>query len=697
MNTPTRRTFLKTTATLAAALPLLRTPLAGATATPAADAAADATRGLLFEPADLPRIRANLALPRFDELRTQLQRIDPAVELKFLRDELRLNNHVADFLRAWQLLQNSAFAHAVWGEPAHLEIALLALTRLCDYKRWDYFLEGGKDTIGLQRAPEATIASIYALDWLGSKVPAALRARVEEKIANEGAPACFRTLYGMKHPDRVRGWGFDPEDDYQFRFDLRRWPIILNSTNLKVIPICGLGFAAIWLHGRHPDAEKWMQLARQSAQAFATMYGLDGAYDEGVGYWGYTTSHLIMFAEALHRRLGIDDRRLVNYPGTVRYALAMSMPCGGDTIADPKLKSAYNAVPKGDYRPDLDLVNFCDAGTGMDVSLAAWVGATANDPLANHVAKHTGSVRQLQAAAWYRPDAPTQAPGPELLDVRLSNDWVISRTGWSAPDTVVAFRSGGPGNHEHADRNSIIFKAHGERLFHDPFHAGYSPKVPRWLLRQTEAHTAVLIDGQGHQYHDGSEGTNSSWAWARVRTFRTGPNWMAVTSDATEAYQLVNDSVQHVARTLVFLKPEVLLIFDQITLARPQAVQLRFQAFNEDGAARLTAEGASFSILRPRASVAATVHATAGSVTCTAGRLALPENEGVFPYIQAASAPAQEHTLLTVATTSPESVGHGQVAVVQQGGTWTVTGTHRGRVIRATLALGADGWPVVTI
>lgn len=697
MNAPTRRTFLKTTATLAAALPLLRTPLAGATPAPAAGPAGDPARGLLFDPADLPRIRANLDLPRFDELRTQLRRIDPAVETKFLRDELRLNNHVADFLRAWQLLQNSAFAHAVWGEPAHLEIALLALTRLCDYKRWDYFLEGGKDTIGLQRAPEATIATIYALDWLGPKVPAELRARVEEKIATEGAPACFRTLYGMKHPDRVRGWGFDPEDDYQFRYDLRRWPLILNSTNLKVIPICGLGFAAIWLHGRHPDAEKWMQLARQSAQAFATMYGLDGAYDEGVGYWGYTTSHLIMFAEALHRRLGVDDRQLVNYPGTVRYALAMSMPCGGDPIADPKLKSAYNAVPKGDYRPDLDLVNFCDAGTGMDVSLAAWVGATANDPLSNHVAKHTGSFRQLQAAAWYRPDAPTQPPGPDLLDVRLSNDWVISRTGWAAPDTVVAFRSGGPGNHEHADRNSIIFKAHGERLFHDPFHAGYSPKVPRWLLRQTEAHTAVLIDGQGHQYHDGSEGTNSSWAWARVRTFRTGPGWMAVTSDATEAYQLVNDSVQRVARTLVFLKPEVLLVFDQVVLTRPQAVQLRFQAFNEDRAARLAADGASFSIARPRASVAATVHTTAGSVACAVGRLALPEDEGVFPYIQATSAPAQDHTLLTVATTGPESVGHGQLAVVRQGGTWTVTGTHRGRVIRASIALDTDGWPVVTV
>ena len=87
----------------------------------------------------------------------------------------------------------------------------------------------------------------------------------------------------------------------------------------------------------------------------------------------------------------------------------------------------------------------------------------------------------------------------------------------SSDDTVVALRSGGPGNHEHADRNSVIFKAHGERLLNDPVHASYSTKDPKWLLRQTEAHTAVLIDGKGHVYHDGRDGTNSSAAAATIQ------------------------------------------------------------------------------------------------------------------------------------------------------------------------------------
>ena len=697
MNYSSRRTFLKTSATLAAALPLVRLPVQAAETTPSAGPGSGAARGLLFDRADLPRIRANLELPRLAEIRAMLLNVDFAAETKFLREELRLNNHVADFMRAWKLVQNCAFAHAVFGDQRQLDLALLALRRLCDYQRWDYFLEAGKDTIGLQRAPESTIACCYALDWLGAAVPADLVAAVEHKITTEGAPACYRTLYGMKYPDRVKGWGFDPEDDYPqaFRVSLARWPLILNATNLKIIPTCGLGLAAVWFHGRHPDATKWLELSRQSAQAFATMYGMDGSYDEGVGYWGYTTSHLAMLADALHRRLGIDDRKVINYPGTIRYALAMAMPCGGRPVADPKLNTAYNATPKGNYEPALDLVNFCDAGVGMDVSVAAWVGTAANDPLSHHVAQHTGSLKQLQAAVWFHPAAPAQPPTAALHDVRLSNDWVISRTGWAPEDTVLALRSGGPANHEHADRNSVIFKAHGERLFSDPFKAGYSPSVPRWLLRLTEAHSAVLINGRGHQYHDGSEGTNSSWANARVTDFRTGPNWMTVTSDATEAYALVLPDVTLVTRTLIFLKPDVLLLLDRVDLKSPAPVQVRYQVFNEDGLGKAAANGAAFSIDRPLASLRGTLSSRA-SVSASAGQLALPASEGIFPFIEGVSAPALRHELLTVATATAAGGAHGTLTVVSDAEGWRVTGTHAGQKVNATIRT-AGSVPAITL
>ncbi len=682
----TRRSFLRKTSLAAAAPLLVGSRLAGhphppepdsATPTPAPQA------GLLFAASELPRIRANLALPRFAALREHLQGVDHAAELKFLRDELRLTNRVTDMRRARVLLEESAFAYALWEKPADLELARTALARLNDYPTWDYFTEGGDQIIGIQRASEATIAVCYALDWIGEHLTADEIAAAEDNVAKKGAPACYRTLYGMKYPDRVQGWGFSELDDYPYRFDLSRWPLILNATNLKVIPTAALGIAGVWFHGRHPEAGKWLELSRQSAKAFSVMYGLDGSYDEGIGYWGYTTLHLAMQAEALYRRLGIDDRDLINYPGTIRYALHMSMPTRGEVLTNPNESQVYNATPKGALNPDLDTVNFGDSGTGgVDVSVAPWVGRVTGDPLCNHIANTIGGMKHLPAAVWYDPAAPTAAPGPELLDIRMSNDWVISRTGWDADASVVAFRSGGPANHEHADRNSIIFKAHGERLFHDPFKASYVPDHPQWLLRLTEAHSAVLIDGQGHQYHDGSEGTNSSWAAARVVDYATGDDWMRVVSDAAPAYQLVNDSVRRVERSLLFLKPGILIVLDRVSVdpAQPVPVQARFQIFNEDGKAQAAASSAGFTIDRPHAALAATVRAH-GATHLTVQRHDLPETSGIFPFVEIESARAAEHVLLTVAGARSAHGGVEGVPLINvsiDGRGWLVTTTQQG-------------------
>jgi hypothetical protein len=693
MSSSTRRSFLKTSAALAAALPFTRLPLSAAIA---AASPPDSKRGLLFDPADLNRIRSNTRHPRFQKLWRELADADLADDTDFLSHRVRFNNHVADMMRVRQILERTAFVYAIGQSPAQLKVARLAIQKLTEYPKWDYFLEGGKTVMGLQRAPEATIAMAFALDWLGDALSVEEQSSIRRQIATKGAPACFTTLYGLKYPDRVKGWGFDPEDDYPYHFDLRRWPLILNATNLKVIPTAALGIAAVVLQGHDPQADHWLELARSSARAFSSMYGADGAYDEGVSYWGYTTLHLALFAEVLWRRRGIDDRSLINYPGTVRYALVHTMPTKGEGF-DPAHGPRTLAVPTMRFDPAYDIVNFGDALSTIDVSVAAWVARTHHDPVSQYVAKEIGDAKFSFGLIWFDPATPAEPPPPALMDVRLSNDLVISRTGWTVDDTVLAFRSGGPANHEHADRNSVIFKAHGERLFHDPFRAGYSPTLERWKLRQTSAHTAVLINGRGHQYHDGSEGTNSSWAWARVQQYRADPQHLVVTSDATEAYALVDEGTQQVERTLVFLKPEVLLILDRIRLKVAQPVQLRFQVFNDDNRGTVTAEANGFSIQRPFASLKAQVYSARGAVTCAATRLDLPEDEGVFPLAEAVSAAATQHDVLTVATAAPKGEAHGAFSVSSENGVWSIKGSHRGRSLAASITVPASGLPVVTL
>lgn len=625
--------------------------------------------GLLFDDSDVPRILETIKHPRFADYWKSMQDADLKSDLAFLKDELRLNNHVKDMLRARQILERSSFVHRLTHDKQHLEVARAAIDRILEYKRWDYFLEAGEHTIALQRASEATIAMSFAREWLDDALSADTKLEMEKQIGEKGAAACYRTLFGMMHPDRVRGWGFDPEDDYQYRFDLSRWPIILNSTNLKVIPIAGLGIGGCLLYDKHPQAKRWVDMALQSAKAFSTMFGADGSYEEGVGYWGYTAQHLSLFIEVLSRRLGNDQRTLLNFPGTVRYALRMSMPA----INHPS-----------------DCVNFGDAWYMGDVSAAPWTARVFKDPVAQYVALSVGEIRSHYPIVWYDSSVQSQIPGPELYDVRFDNDWVTSRTGWGVMDSVVAMRSGGPANHEHADRNSVIFKAYGERLFHDPLHAAYSHTEPHWLLRLTESHTAVLINGKGHQYHDGHEGTNSSWAEAQVKQYINGKNHVIVTSDATEAYHLVNPNVEAVYRTLIFLKPDVLLLFDRVRMKdAPATVQARFQAYNEDNNAKLQIDGGGFTITRPQASLKAMVKSIT-EVTIDTDKLKVPEANGIHPYVEVNSKAAQEHFLLTACTAQQSTKPHGELSIKRDENEWNVTGTHNGQSIDVRIKTNKD-------
>jgi len=340
-------------------------------------------------------------------------------------------------------------------------------------------------------------------------------------------------------------------------------------------------------------------------------------------------------------------------------------------------------------RPN-DCVNFGDAWQMGDVSTAAWVARQFRDGLGQYMAGNVGTIGSHLAAIWYDPSVEPASPPAALQDVRLVNDIVVSRTGWDEHASVLALRSGGPANHEHADRNSIIFSAFGERLLHDPYKAAYSHTEPHWLLRQTAAHTAVLIDGKGHQYHDGHEGTNASWAEAHVVRYVASDQRMLVSSDATEAYRLVLPDVTLVQRTVLFLKPDILVILDRVRSgAADHSVQLRFQVDNSDSKGNASAGSFMFRIVRPGASLQGQATGLA-EVTARAAVLDLPEKYGVHPFVEIASPSAKEHTLLTVCTAAPAGDNHGILVAAREDQGWRLSGSHRGRTIRVRINAATD-------
>ena len=180
----TRREFLQRTGLTTAGL-LLAPRFQEAAAQQGAPSAGP---GLLWDAADLPRIKETLKLPRFQPFWKSLVEADQAADRAFLTNELKLNNHVAHFLRARLILERTSFAYAVTGDTVHSDLALLALDRMLAYKKWDYFLEAGEETIGLQRAPEATIAVVSAREWLDDRPDAGAEGRDGEADRRKGSP-----------------------------------------------------------------------------------------------------------------------------------------------------------------------------------------------------------------------------------------------------------------------------------------------------------------------------------------------------------------------------------------------------------------------------------------------------------------------------------------------------------------------------
>ena len=185
----------------------------------------------------------------------------------------------------------------------------------------------------------------------------------------------------------------------------------------------------------------------------------------------------------------------------------------------------------------------------------------------------------------------------------------------SRSDLVVALRSGDAYNHEHADRNSThrqMLRRTARRRSRCGRRTASGILPGRCGL--TAGHSSVLIDGKGHQYVDGHEGTNASQASASIIRRGERDGYFFWTSDATSAYALVLPDVHSVTRTVVTLTdpPAVVVVDKVIKRSDPSTIQARFYAYNSDGKGAIAATKDAFTVTRPYARMVGSASSEAG-------------------------------------------------------------------------------------
>jgi hypothetical protein len=558
--------------------------------------------------------------PMFAEFRSFLESIDRVDERRFLAEEVRYNDQLFHILRLSRLAENMAFFYLMTGDTDAADLSSEAIRAIMKFERWDYFLEGGTKVVGVQRASSTAIGVCVASDWLGDYVAEEERRGWLNVLIERGCETTYLALHGMRFPDSVEGWTRDETSTYfehrpGDRADLSRRHIIVNDTNLKAVPAAALaisGVACLKYFGSSDEVERWLEMATYSLGTFRDFFEADGSYVEGMSYGFYTATQLTQATTVLERADRADLDELVNWPGYVDYFLNMVMP----THEDP-----YEIVNFGDNgNPKSG-----EAGKPRRSSLPFWIASQYRDGTAQALGRDLAGGHNLWSLVWYDETVgvDTIPSGPRLW--RSDLDWIVARSGFEVSDLVVAMRSGGPGNHEHADRNGIIVKCFGEQLVTDPYRPPYSFSDPAWMMRTTAGHSAVLVDGKGHQYHDGMHGTNASNARASIIQSGERDGYAFWTSDATPAYALEQPEISWVSRTVVvvFDEPAVLVVDRLKSDGSAKKLTARFFGYNLDGAGSVEADGDRFVIRRPSSLAVAASYSPSG-IAASPGRLPIP-------------------------------------------------------------------------
>lgn len=629
---------------------------------------------LFFDASEVPRIRAAAASSILSPVVDGWAVGGADATRQALAQAERSGILNTDFRVALRQLRRQGIVQLVDPDPLREAVLLEGMDQILAMPAWDYMLDG--DTVmGLLVASVTIDTVVFLREILGDALGADRDARLLADIANKGCAACAKTLDGMEDPSTVTGWRFDDRHAAMLDIDLSSWPVILATTNLRAVPAASLGIGALAIRGHDDRAEAWLEQAVHNTRAILQLFNPDGSYHEGFGYATGTLLHIFSFLNAHQRADGsIRWADEIDLEGMVKYYLAMQ------------------AGRKPDGTPDI--VNFSDAWNTGSYCVPAWIArqleGTPSATVAQFAVERASYANSYLDVLWVDPDRAVSPPPKSQLNVHLDSDWISCRTGWAADDAVLAFRSGGPGNHEHADRNHLFYKVYGERLLTDPQKTSYFWREPLWVLRLTESHNAVLIDGQGHQYHNGAEGTNPSQAEARITRYEDNGDRVWWTSDATPAYALVNDAVERVRRTVLFAKPDVVVVFDEIDARVPVSPSARFHPENRDGAARLRVRADGFRLDRPHASL--TGHAFArAELAIRTHQLDLDPELGVYPFAEIISPTARSHQFVTVLCATPTGADEIVVEVASDDAGWTV---HAG-ALRARIAL-ADGAPEVT-
>ncbi|UKS26877.1 carbohydrate binding domain-containing protein [Paenibacillus sp. HWE-109] len=345
------------------------------------------------------------------------------------------------------------------------------------------------------------------------------------------------------------------------------------------VDLTGLTAAALAIYDVEPSVVPWLDFSIDKLAKVEQALGDDGASQEGFPYWEYGADALIKYAKMTKPFIGSHMLQNEWFQNNSTYAAYMMLGRDYWTRQSSYINYADTAGVNW-YGPDYLLrVLAAENGDG----LAQWLASLVDDKNIDN------PIDRWMGILYYDPSIPetpvTSLPTMHHFD---DMDMVVSRSGWSGDESVLYFKSGPPighkeretntvapiydwgASHVHPDANHMVLHANGEYLLRDD---GFSDKL-------TANHNTLLINGKGQLGEGGRwfdfNKDRSSQVTPHIIKTETGSSFDYMAGDATGAYDMTETSLQKFERHLIYLKPNTLIVIDDIHLAAPQDLELRF-------------------------------------------------------------------------------------------------------------------------
>ena len=290
--------------------------------------------------------------------------------------------------------------------------------------------------------------------------------------------------------------------------------------------------------------------------------GEDGGFGNGSTYATWTTGDLLLGWYALRWVVGVDLSQkswMRNYANYLAYFLPPGTPAGvfGDG-AEQLLSEPWASVGKAYtlFAPSPLGRWYASQLTGEDASRLEFLLAPPADP----------------SPALYPAGIPDAALFPSI-------GWVAMHSSLSDPARVSVYFKASPYgsfNHSHANQNSFVINAGGQRLaIESGYYDAYNTPHWRQWYKQTRAHNAITYDGGLGQFVFEQSGRLGPGA---LTGYLHQPDYDIVQGDATVAYG--GSPTEQAKRSLVYLRSNLVLIYDKLVSDSPHQWEWNIHALN---------------------------------------------------------------------------------------------------------------------